>query len=142
MHQFVTALSLVLSFAACGSAGGRLETPSEPHVALGEEFTLKPGQSASVQDGALVVRFESVSNDSRCPRGATCIWEGDAVVAVSAHRGGTAANRHELHTSGRYAREASEGPFRIELVKLDPLPAEGTTVDAKDYVATFKVARE
>ena len=130
-------LTLVLGFAACGTA-----TPSEPHVALGEEFALKPGQTASVQDGALTVRFESVSNDSRCPRGVTCIWEGDAVVALSAHRGNAAPNRHELHTSGLYAREANEGPFRIELLKLDPLPAEGAPVDPKEYVATLKVVRE
>ena len=98
MSQLATVLTLLLGFAACTS-GGRLETPSQPQVALGEAFTLKPGQSASVQDGALRVRFESVINDSRCPRGVTCIWEGDAVVAVSTHRG-NAANRHELHTSG------------------------------------------
>jgi hypothetical protein len=109
---------------------------------LGEEFALKAGQTASVADGGLIVRFESVSNDSRCPRGVTCIWEGDAVVAVSVQRGNASTNRHELHTSGLYAREAREGPFRIELVKLDPLPVEGTNVDPKEYVATFRVVRE
>ena len=142
MRQLAAVLTLVLGFAACGSASRRVETPSEPHVALGAEFALKAGQAASVADGALIVRFESVSNDSRCPRGVTCIWEGDAVVAIVAHRGNASANRHELHTSGSYAREASEGPFRIELVKLDPLPAEGTSVDPQGYVATFKVVRE
>ena len=142
MHQLAAVLTLLLTFAACGSAGSRVETPREPHVALGEEFALEAGQTASVAEGALVVRFESVSNDSRCPRNVTCIWEGDAVVAISARRGNASANRHELHTSERYAREASEGPFRIELVKLDPLPAEGTSVDPKGYVATFKVVRE
>ena len=142
MRQLAATLSLVFGFAACGSAGGRLNSPSEPQVALGEEFALHPGQTASLAAGALTVRLDSVSNDSRCPRGANCIWEGDALVAVSAHRGNAATHRHELHTSGRYAREVSEGPYRIELVKLDPLPAEGTTVDPKDYLATLKVARE
>jgi hypothetical protein len=142
MRQLAALLTLLISLAACGSAGSRVETPSEPHVALGEEFALKAGQAASVADGALVVRFESVSNDSRCPRGVTCIWEGDAAVAVSAHRGNASTNRHELHTSGLYARQATEGPFRIELVKLDPLPVDGASVDPKEYVATFKVLRE
>ena len=142
MRLFAAASILVLGFSACGSAGGRLETPSEPQVTLGEQFTLRPGQSASLKDGTLAVRFEAVTHDSRCPRGATCVWEGDAVVAVSARRGGATANRHELHTSGRYTRQATEGPYRLELLHLDPLPAEGTTVDPKDYVATLKVARE
>jgi hypothetical protein len=139
MPHLATVLTLVLGFAACGTPP---ETPSAPHVALGEEFTLKTGQTASVAEGALIVRFESVSNDSRCPRGVTCIWEGDAVVAVSAHRGSAAANRHELHTSGLYARQATEGPFRIELVRLDPLPVEGTGVNPQEYAASFKVTRE
>lgn len=141
MSQLASILTLVLGFAACGTAGGRLETPSQPQVGLGEEFALKAGQSASVQDGALRVRFEVVSSDSRCPRGVTCIWEGDAVVGVSTHRG-SVANRHELHTSGQFARAAAEGPFRIQLVKLDPLPVEGAPVNQQEYVATFKVARE
>lgn len=140
MRQLIVVLSLVLGFAACGSAGGRLETPSEPHVALGAEFALEPGQTASVAD-ALTVRFDSVGNDSRCPRGVQCIWEGDAMVAISVSRA-NATTTHELHTSGRYEREASEGPYRIELVRLDPLPAGGQTVDPKDYVAILKVARE
>ena len=141
MSLFPAVLTLLLGFAAC-TPGGRLETPSQPRVELGQEFTLKPGQSASLPDDALRVRFDSVSNDSRCPRGVTCIWEGDAVVSISASRGNAAPNRHELHTSGQFAREASEGPFRIALVKLDPLPVEGTNVDPQQYVATLRVARE
>jgi hypothetical protein len=111
-------------------------------VDVGQEFELHAGQTASVADGALSLRFESVSEDSRCPRGVTCVWEGDASVVVAAHRENAPANRHELHTSGRYAREATEGAYRIELIRLEPLPAEGKRVDSKDYVATFKVARE
>jgi len=45
-------------------------------VRIGEEFSLHIGESASVRGEELQIKFLEVTEDSRCPRGVTCIWEG------------------------------------------------------------------
>ena len=53
------------------------EGPSTPaDVPLGSEFTLAPGETALVGDDGLLVTFESVTEDSRCPMDAICVWAG------------------------------------------------------------------
>jgi hypothetical protein len=99
---------------------------------------LAPGETAPVQ--GLVLRFEGVSADSRCPLGVTCVWEGDAVVIVTASQPPAAGNAVELHTSGRFPQEGAHGRYRIELVSLVPQPREGETVPPRQYRATLRVS--
>ncbi len=47
-------------------------------VALGEEFSLKIGESASMRGENLEITFLEVLEDSRCPKNVTCIWAGRA----------------------------------------------------------------
>jgi hypothetical protein len=141
MRYLLAAFMLASVYAGCNGGAAPVSMPTGPTIALGQEFTLGPGQTASLADGALSVRFERVSEDSRCPQGVNCVWEGDAVVAlVAARAGGT--GQHQLHTSGRFARQVMEGPYRIELLKLEPVPAEGTQVPPAQYTATLRVVRE
>ena len=52
-----------------------------PEPALGRPFDVKAAEVATIQ--GLHITFEGVSDDSRCPRGAQCVWAGDATVAVT-----------------------------------------------------------
>ena len=52
-------------------------------VPLKQEFDLKLGQSAVAGDERLKINFVSVVEDSRCPEGATCIWAGNAKIALT-----------------------------------------------------------
>ena len=47
-------------------------------VNLDQEFSLSPGQSAKIAGENLVIKFVEVISDGRCPRGAICIWPGEA----------------------------------------------------------------
>ncbi len=51
-------------------------------VALGEESVLAIGQSVRLAGEGLEIAFVAVTEDSRCARGVTCIWEGRVVAAV------------------------------------------------------------
>jgi hypothetical protein len=101
---------------------------------LGREFSLRPGQSATV-DG-LAIRFEEVRGDSRCPVDVQCIWEGDATVVVSV---GGATN--ELHTARRFATSVAIDGRRLELRRLEPAPRAHSKIEPGDYVAVFVVER-
>ena len=129
-------MAACLAMAACGN---KVSTPSGEKVPLGREFTLAPGQSAVVDDD-LRLTLKSVTDDSRCPVDVTCVWEGDAKVAVEVITP-TPRAEHELHTTGRESHEAKHGAYRITLVKLEPARRSTTTISASDYRATFVVVR-
>ncbi len=49
---------------------------------LGEEVDLKIGETVSIEDESLKIKFTEVVGDSRCPTGATCVWEGEVSCAL------------------------------------------------------------
>ena len=129
-------MAACLAMAACGN---KVSTPAGEKIPLGREFTLAPGQSAVVDDD-LRLTLKSVTDDSRCPVDVTCVWEGDAKVAVEVITP-TPRAEHELHTSARFDREAKHGAYRVTLVKLEPAPRSTATISPGDYRATFVVVR-
>src|SRR5688500_9815148 len=126
--------------AACASGGSG---PSAPTPAVNEEFTLAPGQTATVNDAKISLTFERVTDDSRCPVDVTCIWEGDAVVHVQVKTDTDEVTR-ELHTQGGEprTRKAPAGQYVITLVKLEPAPRSTAPIDPAAYRATLVVGRE
>jgi hypothetical protein len=106
---------------------------------LTEQFTLAPGESASIEDSSLSVEFPRVSSDSRCPADALCIQAGDAVVQVRVTGGGTV--EYELYTNDKTRSSVAHGAFRIELVRLQPYPFSSSAIDPASYRATFVVTR-
>jgi hypothetical protein len=71
MLALITLLVLFPSACSSGASG-------EVKAALNQEFRLSPGQTASLAAEGLKIKFESVTADSRCPQGVTCIWAGEA----------------------------------------------------------------
>lgn len=129
-------MAACLAMAACGNKVG---TPSGEKVPLGQEFTLAVGQSAVVEENVRLT-LKSVTDDSRCPVDVTCVWEGDAKVSVDVLTP-TPREEHELHTSGRFDREAKHGAYQIKLVRLEPAPRSTAPPSSSDYRATFVVVR-
>lgn len=108
---------LPLSLAACASdavppSGGA----DAPKVADGAEFTLAPGQSATLADDSRL-RYLRVVNDSRCPPNVQCVWAGDAVVAFEWTPASGPAQPFELHT-GKEPRSHAAGGRTIALKTL------------------------
>jgi hypothetical protein len=108
---------------------------------LDTTFELRVGQSAIIAAEDLAIGFEGVSSDSRCGKGDTCIWEGDAVVEISLQLAGTGKTNHPLHTNGRFANSVLFQGFSVRLVALLPQPVSGQDPAAADYVAMIQVTR-
>src|SRR5262245_37212519 len=47
-----------------------------PNPAVGEEFELAPLGAAAIKETNLLVRFDSVTSDSRCGTDVVCAWAG------------------------------------------------------------------
>ena len=99
---------------------------------------LAPGEAASLDDGALALRFLRVVADSRCPRGAKCIRAGEAEVAVTVTPRGRASTEAILSTA-RPIQRLVVASWEIELVGVDPYPVLGRATAPDAYRATFAV---
>jgi hypothetical protein len=112
------------------------ESVTGPTVPVGQSFELAPGGTASIA-GAMSVRFDGVTGDSRCPADAICVWGGDAIVHITVLGGG--GSPYELHTGSM--APVRHGDSTITLVQLVPYPFSGRTIPPGEYRATLRVTR-
>ena len=131
-----SALTLLVSGAIL-SSGCTANSATAIGPALAEHFQLHVGQSVVIASEALQVEFEAVTADSRCGKGETCVWEGDAIVRLRVRRSGLPGEERELHTASSKANAAGVSGYRIRLVSLAPPRISGREIAAAEYVATF-----
>ena len=125
---------LALPLVCCAQA----DTQPAAEVSPGQEFTLKLGQTIRVKDEGLKVKFASVVEDSRCPKGEQCIRQGSAKIRVEVAGGGGEPVTLELDTEpGR--QEAAHLNYAVTLVALNPYPTVNRQAAPEDYQATLVV---
>lgn len=111
---------------------------------LNEEFTLAVSQLATCRcEGGeeLILAFTGVEEDSRCPEGVNCIQAGKVVVTLRANSLTGPAYRLTLDGADRAGNTAKIDGYTVELLKVDPYPANNRTIVADDYQATLRVTR-
>lgn len=128
-------LVAVLALSACTNAGVLGPEPAVSTDAISgqsvpSEITLRVGESA--RPTTATVTFVGVSDDSRCPTGVSCVWEGDAVVTLRVTRD-AADETVALHANPRFAQEATVAGLRLRLVRLEPYPEADRPIAADDY---------
>jgi hypothetical protein len=137
----IIALALVLGAAACGSSERAPIEPSASQDAtaidavLGQPFTIRIGQTATVAGTNLTVRMLAVPADSRCPTDVQCVWAGNARVDLRAGGGDVSLNTHEEPHAVRM------GDYRLELTGLTPAPTSTESIAPAMYAATLLVTR-
>ncbi len=124
---------VLLASLACAASN-----PVDP--TLDRDFELSGGASARVDGTDLVIRFEAVPNDSRCPVDVQCITEGDATVALRLEGGGATKRTVELHTLDE-PKEATHGAYVVILVGLAPRPLSTRPTPLRGFKATLRVRR-
>lgn len=82
--------------------------------------------------------LDSVFNDSRCPTGVVCVWEGDAVAAFTLTKNKN-TKRFNLHANTKYRNDTLIDGIRIKLINVSPYPTENQQIDPNDYVAEISV---
>jgi hypothetical protein len=134
MNYLLSFLLFLLALAAAQQSGCTAEVP------LGKEFELRFGQRAAVAGAGLRIEFVSVVEDSRCPTGTTCIWEGNAKVRLKVSADGKEPAEFELGTNLEPRRAGYHG-YEIVLERLTPHPAVDEKIEAASYVASLIVRR-
>lgn len=118
---------------------GCVGRPPEISAGLGQEFTLAPGQTASIEGEPLKVTFLEAVNDSRCPRGVICVWQGEASCLVEiVYR--NSASRMVLTQLGSGPAQADFNEYRFAF-EVQPYPEAGKRIEKQDYRLKLVVSR-
>ncbi len=114
-----------------------------------KKYSVKEDDSIIVQlnfkekillDDNLTITFEEVVADSRCPRNAMCIWEGDGEVKLSFSKHDI-ITRASLHTTLE-PKSAVVYDYLIRLNSLMPYPELDRRINVEDYKIELIIKRK
>jgi len=133
MKKITLLLILAILFMLSGC-----DNPVAVNVKLNEEFKLKVGQNAKLQNESLRIKFVAVTEDSRCPLIYRCDSPGNAAVALTIQKDNYVPAIDTLNTYS-YPRTNWYLGYKIDLAELEPYPQDYTPIPKLDYVATFVI---
>jgi hypothetical protein len=84
------------------------------------------------------IKFNKVTDDSRCPVDVTCVWAGDAKIKITISRNGSADETRLLSITPP-KHEAQLGNLRIRFVSLAPVPRQSDANVPRNYRAEFVI---
>lgn len=105
------------------------------------DLELGVGEAREVPGTPFRISFDGIREDSRCPTGVTCAWEGNAVAELGATTGEGPADELVLNTT-LDPRSALWNGMRITLVSVEPHPREGERIVPEAYAVRVRVAVE
>ena len=111
--------------------------PKQKVIVLKQEFKLKIGESAKAGEG-LRIEFDSVAEDSRCPKGVTCVWAGNAKILLKVRKDAAKPASVELNTNIN-PKTARYLEYELRLEQLKPYPESNATTKSSDYEVTLTV---
>ncbi len=118
IRPFLSVLAVVIATIAITSCDKSMPVKKDA-VALGSCRTL------TFDKGQVSICYNKLLNESRCPVGGQCVWQGMAVGQFSFVEGG---NTHILTLStlkfGPYDSDTIIGNYRIELQDITPYPGK------------------
>jgi len=123
------------------TACSAVDTAKPLDITPGKPFTLQVGGAARLASESLQLGFDGVAADSRCPKGAQCVWAGEVVARVWWQRGSAARQSGELHLSAGTARPVRIGDFELRLTEMAPEAITGKPIDKSAYLATLLLSR-
>ena len=116
--------------------------PAAKTADIGEHVTLAPGQDALISGEPLRIEFAAVVSDSRCPSGATCIWQGEASCRLKITYKNT-VNTKIITEPGLRSQPATTEFAGYEFqFQLEPYPQVGKDIDKNEYMLQLTVNRK
>ncbi len=146
--------TLICLLAGCRDYGvdsnsGPGQTPGQKDIEVQPDvpFELPLGGTARLQGTDLQIEFTFVNEDSRCASNVTCIHAGRAIILLTITDGQFARHQLVAHIPGLVAT-----PYRLNdiiqfdnhryrLLRLNPYPVDGVSVDDSDYRALIDIEK-
>jgi len=143
---FFTFLALVVFAASCEEETSALRVDPNHKVKpeYNKPFTLGAGQTAFFRKNELIMQVAHVVEDSRCPAGVNCVWQGQVRLITSITTQDQQNDSLELTYQGGASADVNSREFdgfRIEITKVSPAPKEGEVIEGSDYRVSMKVIK-
>lgn len=109
-----------------------------------QEVTLKIGDIAWIFPEGIGIAFTDVTEDSRCPEGVTCFWQGRAVAKLTVSKRGQIATVLIATPSSATDPPASLSVMGLSIYMRGMLPyptAENPNIPKEDYRLTLLIKR-
>jgi hypothetical protein len=124
--------------ATCAQAQPACESPIAVEAREGEDFVLAPGMRARIASANIIVTFERVASDSRCPRDVVCVWSGNAALQLRVETDGGQPWSGSLNTNVE-PRTTQLGNYELSVVALSPAPVSTSSIEADNYRLTLRL---
>jgi hypothetical protein len=103
---------------------------------LDEEIQIKIGERVTLERGSLTIKFKSLAEDSRCPQGVACFWQGNAEVILE-------VSEYEIALNTALApNEKVVGDYNIQLKDVMPYPKAGEEYPLENYSIKIVVSKK
>ena len=114
---------------------GSCKKEQEPAgLELNQELTLKTGDICDSKPDNLSVKVLKI-NDSRCPIGVVCVWQGEATVTLEVKSGSV----FNVELSTFHDPVDTVNNFIFRLIDVLPYPVYGVEVPEKDKKVVLKI---
>jgi hypothetical protein len=109
-------------------------------ASLGQEVSLRIGQTAQIQNEPLSIRFNGIAGDSRCPRGVTCIWAGEVKCDVVVTLKGESSNITLTQSGADQSSKTTYNDYRL-IYSVEPYPEAGKQISTAEYRLNLTVEK-
>jgi hypothetical protein len=136
----LAALLSVLILTACTSSSGTELPEADFFVSSGQQFALRVGETGGVVTSQTIalVRFNGVTQDSRCPADVQCVTAGFATVLLSV-QSALSVQDVSLDVPPQGTVEIAVDELTVTALGVRPNALEGVTIDPLDYVVGLTV---
>ena len=129
----VSLVSLVLVFAGYTRDNSAVNgSPLENTLLLGDTLRIAYEETLVNFDERVSISFDSLLEDSRCPIGAACKWEGNAAVSLILAKDDS-NETFVLKTYPDFMNDTTLFDYDVTLVDVFPYPHIDSSYTADDY---------
>jgi hypothetical protein len=124
---------LLISFLVLILLAGCQGSEARIKASIDTEFSFAIGQTAELQGEQITILFEGIQDDSRCPKGATCIWQGRVSSILRINDNGL-TSKLVLTEPGLSDQNGKNIYKQYEFTShVQPYPELGKKISSEDY---------
>jgi hypothetical protein len=112
------------------------------NLILNDTVYLSCRECLNDSENQMYICLDSVLNDSRCPSGVQCFWEGNATVRFNYYKYNSKPVKFDLNTHKGFTCDTIIDRYKFTLLGLTPYPMAYQKIEQKDYKAKILIEKK